>query len=107
MENTFALVIISAFGVLGVFYAATLVVELLYSGECRRVFVVVPVDGCSDSASQVLRFLHDAGPFGQKVVLELSPLGEEGHRLLEKGYCKTILTPEELGPYIEKEYKKQ
>ena len=106
MDNTVGYVLVSAFAVLGVIYLSSLVIEILLKKRYRNVFVVVPAYGVDDELYEMMSFLHEMGPFGEKIILELGSLGENAGRLVAGGYCKAVLKPYELVPYIKQKTNK-
>jgi len=105
MENSLGFVTLSALAVLGVMYLSSFILEIVFKRRYRGIYVVVPADAADESLFELMSFIQELGPIGEKLVVEMSPMGERAEKLIERGYCKAVLKPEELPNYISEHYK--
>lgn len=105
MESSVGFVIISAFAVLGVMYLSSFILEIIFKKRYRGVYVVVPADAVDESLFELMSFVHELGPIGEKIVVEMTPMGESAKKLVDRGYCKAVLKPHEIADYISERHK--
>lgn len=98
--STLALIVLSAFAAIGIFYFVSIVMELLFSPDIKKIVTVVPVASKDLPLDEIMSAVNNISAGNITVIVDMCGGLDDTAQYIEKGLCAAVTKPDDLGEVL-------